>query len=138
MLHCPMTTLELAAAQMKGLRCSYPPYYVAAMTPAGWPVGALSGKSYKMLEKGLAPSAGECRVMLYRLRQQLRWSRPALAAFMGVSQSVLRRWENGERNPSGAARRLIWLLDLLAREPDSLKTAFDLIVWGRGEGLPRY
>ena len=70
-----------------------------------------------------------------RLRQQLRWYWPSMAAFLGVSQSVLWRWENGERNPSGVARRLIWLLDLLAREPDSLKTGFDLIVWGRGKNV---
>ncbi|HEY2329251.1 MAG TPA: helix-turn-helix domain-containing protein [Verrucomicrobiae bacterium] len=46
-----------------------------------------------------------------RLRQKLRWSRAGMAAFLGVDRSVLRRWETGERNPSGAARRLIWLLD---------------------------
>ena len=128
-----MTAFERAAAQMKGLRCSFPPYFVAAMTPAGWPVAAMSGDTYEMLERGLAPTAEEVKVTLFRLRQKLRWSRAGMAAFVGVNQSVLRRWETGERNPSGAARRLIWLLDLLAREPDKLKTAFDLILWGRGE-----
>ena len=116
---------------MKGLRCSFPPYFVAAMTPAGWPVVAMSGDTYEILERGLAPTAEEAKVTLFRLREKLRWSRSGMAAFLGVNRSVLRRWETGERKPSGAARRLIWLMDLLAREPDKLKTAFDLIVWGK-------
>ena len=128
-----VTTLELAADQMKGLRCNFPPYFVAAMTPAGWPVAAMSGDTYEMLERGFAPTAEEAQMTLFRLRQKLRWSRAGMAAFLGVGQSVLRRWETGERKPSGAARRLIWLMDLLAHEPDKLKTAFDLIVWGKGK-----
>lgn len=133
-----MNLSELTKEQMKGLRCSYPPYNVATMTPAGWPVGALAGASYKMLERGLAPTAGECKDILIRLRQNFRWSRSMLGAFMGVSREVVRRWENGDRNPSGAARRLIWLLNLLAHEPDKLKTAFDLVVWGKGEELQKF
>ena len=133
-----MTPFELAAAQMKGLRCSFPPYFVGTMTPAGWPVAAMSGNTYEMLERGFAPTAEEAKVTLFRLREKLRWSRAAMAAFFGVSQSVLRRWETGQRNPSGAARRLIWLMDLLAREPDKLKTAFDLIVWGKGEECVKF
>jgi DNA-binding transcriptional regulator YiaG len=128
-----MTTFKVAADQMKGLRCSWPPYFVAQMTPAGWPVAAMSGNTYEMLERGFAPTAAEAQVTLFRLRQKLRWSRTGMAAFLGVSQSVLRRWETGERNPSGAARRLIWLMDLLAHEPDKLKTATDLILWGKGD-----
>jgi transcriptional regulator with XRE-family HTH domain len=83
-----------------------------------------------MLERGYAPSAVDCRQRLIRFRQATRWSRPAMAAFMGVSRDVLRRWETGERNPSGAARRLIWLLDLLANEPDQLINSVSLIFWG--------
>ncbi|MFZ0827529.1 MAG: helix-turn-helix domain-containing protein [Verrucomicrobiia bacterium] len=127
-----MTTLELAEAQMKGLRCSYPPYVVAQVSPEGWPVAALPGNTYELLERGFAPTAEQAKITLCRLRQKLRWSRSCMAAFMGVSQSVLRRWETGQRNPSGAARRLIWLLDILANQPDALKSALDLVVWGKG------
>jgi DNA-binding transcriptional regulator YiaG len=123
---------------MKGLRCSFPPYFVAAMTPDGWPVATMSGETYELLERGHAPTAHESRMTLLRLRQKLRWSRPGMAAFMGVSRAVMRRWETGERKPSGAARRLIWLLNLLANEPYKLKTAFDLIVWGKGKELMKF
>jgi len=70
----------------------------------------MSGETYEMLERGLAPTAGEVRLTLIRLRQKLHWSRPAMAAFLGVHRGVLRSWEVGARSPSGAARRLIWLL----------------------------
>jgi DNA-binding transcriptional regulator YiaG len=130
-----VTALERGTAQLKGLRCSFPPYYVAAMTPDGWPVAALPGDSYEILERGLAPSAEESRQTLLHLRQQLRWSRAGMAAFLGVPRGTLRRWETGERRPSGAARRLIWLLNLLVDEPDKLKSAFDLVVWGRSEEM---
>ena len=133
-----MTAIERARAQMKGLRCSFPPYCVAARGADGEPVAALPGDTYELLERGLAPSAGEIRVTLIRLRQTLRWSRAGMAAFLGVDRSVLRRWETGERKPSGAARRLVWLLNLLAHEPDSLKDGFDLILWGRGKELTEF
>jgi DNA-binding transcriptional regulator YiaG len=98
----------------------------------------MSGDTYEMLERGLAPAAEEAKVTLIRLRQKLRWSRASLAAFLGVNRSVLRRWETGQRRPSGAARRLIWLLNLLAHEPDKLKTAFDLIMWGKVEECVKF
>ena len=130
-----MTTSERVAAQMSALRCSYPPYFVGALTPDGWPVAVMSGNTYKDLERGFAPTSGEAEMMVFRLRQKLRWSRPGMAAFMGISEHVLRRWETGERHPSGAARRLIWLLDLLANEPHKLQTAMDMIFWGKREEL---
>jgi len=119
------------------LRFSVPPYYVAAME-GKLPVLSLPGDTYEGLERSLAPSGGDARGILLRLRSELRWPRSMLAAFLGVSREVLRRWETGERNPSGAARRLIWLLDLLVRQPDKLKSGLDLIVWGKGDDLREF
>jgi len=127
-----MTTLEKQAAQAKELRCSFPPYYVGLLLPDGVPITALPGDTYEALERGLAPGAEEIRLTLIRLREKLGWSRPGMAAFFGVNRSVLRRWETGDRRPSGAARRLIWLLNILAFEPGKLKNAMDLILWGHG------
>lgn len=129
-----MTAFEEKAGPSKGLRCSFPPYFVGVMLD-GVPVVSLPGELYEMVERGFAPTAEETRRKLVRLRQELCWSRAALAAFLGVSRAVLRRWETGERRPSGAARRLIWMLDLLAREPEKLKSAMDLIVWGKRDEL---
>jgi len=96
------------------------------------PVFNVPGECWKDLGRGLAPTAGEVRLMLLGLRRELRWPRSTLAAFMGVSRDVVRRWETGERNPSGAARRLIWLLNLLVRNPEKLKSGMDLIFCGKG------
>ncbi len=120
---------------MKGLRCSFPPYYVAAQSVDGDPIAAFPGTMYGFLERGYAPSAEECRQTLIELRKLLRWPRTSLAAFMGVNEHSLRRWETGERKPSRSARRLIWLADSLARDPDQIKTAFDFMVWGRSKEI---
>ena len=115
---------------MGKLRCAMPPYYLAARATDGEPLPVLPGVIFETLERGYAPSAFECRQRLIHFRQTTRWSRPAMAAFMGVSRDVLRRWESGERKPSGAARRLIWLLDLLVNDPDQFINSLSLIFWG--------
>jgi DNA-binding transcriptional regulator YiaG len=133
-----MTSFERAAAQMKGLRCSYPPYLVAARALDGEEIVALPGNTYEMLAKGLAPSAGEIRVKLFRLRQSLNWSRETMAAFIGVSSAVVRSWEAGRRRPSNAAKRLIWMLDMLVRSPKSLQDAVDFMLWGKAEECAKF
>lgn len=119
------------------LRYSFPPYYVGVVD-GKLPVFNVPGECWKDLERGLAPTVGEVRQMLLRLRSELRWPRSALAAFLGVSRDVVRRWETGARNPSGSARRLIWLLNLLVRYPEQLKNGLDLIVWGKGGELAEF
>ena len=54
-----------------------------------------------------------------------------LAAYFGVSRDTLRRWETGEREPSGAARRLIWLLNTLLANPERLNDGLDMLMWGK-------
>lgn len=119
---------ERQASKKVPLRYSFPPYYVATME-RGLPMAALPGALYESLERGFAPSAPEVRKVLLQLRGDLRWPRSMLAAFLGVSRDVVRRWETGERNPSGAARRLIWLLHLLVICPEKLRSGLDLIFW---------
>jgi DNA-binding transcriptional regulator YiaG len=126
-----MTRLKRAAAQLRGLRCSYPPYWVAERADDGEEIVAMPGNTYEMLSKGLAPSAQESRLKLFKLRQKLHWSRSTMASFLGISQAAIRSYENGVRNPSSAVRRLIWLMELLANDPDQLKDAVDVIVWGK-------
>ncbi|PJG84589.1 helix-turn-helix domain-containing protein [Conservatibacter flavescens] len=48
-------------------------------------------------------------------RNQLNLSQPKFAEKLGISLSTLRSWEQGIRNPSGAAKTL---LDLLHRKPE--------------------
>jgi len=119
------------------LRYSFPPYYVGTVEN-DLPIMSLPGENYEIVERSVALSALEARGILLTMRQKLRWPRAMLAAYMGVSRETLRRWEDGERNPNGAARRLIWLLNEFAFNPKKLKSAMDLMFWGRGEELRKF
>ena len=125
------------ASQKTALRYSFPPYYVG-IVEAGLPIMSLPGDFYEGLERNFAPSAVEARATLVSLREKLRWSRPMLAAFLGVSRDVVRRWETGQRNPNGAARRLIWLLTMLVCDRAKLQDAMDLLVWGKKDVCLKY
>lgn len=42
-----------------------------------------------------------------RVRNKVNMSQPAFAELMGVSVRTLQAWEQGKRNPSGAAKTLL-------------------------------
>ncbi len=69
--------------------------------------------------------------MLGELRADLELPVAGLAAVLGVPRITLRRWMNGTRQPSGAARRLVWLLHTAQRSPDTLKQPSAWLAWGR-------
>lgn len=54
-----------------------------------------------------------------KLRQSLDLSQKEFAALLGTSISTLKKWETGERTPSGAAAKL---LEVLERNPDAVFT----------------
>jgi len=49
-------------------------------------------------------------------RKRIGLSRDAFARAFGLSAATLRKWENGEREPTGAARVL---LTIISREPEA-------------------
>jgi putative transcriptional regulator len=49
-------------------------------------------------------------------RKRVGLSRQAFARTFGLSPATLRKWENGEREPTGAARIL---LTIISREPEA-------------------
>jgi putative transcriptional regulator len=49
-------------------------------------------------------------------RKNIGLSRDAFAHAFGLSAATLRKWENGEREPTGAARVL---LTIICREPEA-------------------
>jgi len=140
MWHIVAMSIEGEAPQStpnRAMRYSFPPYYLGTVDQ-DMPIACLPGKNYAIVGDSVAPTGAEIRLMLIDMRQKLRWSRSMLAAYMGVSHDVVRRWETGQRNPNGAARRLIWLLTQLAFRPKALKTAVDVMFWGRGEELRQW
>ena len=76
--------------------------------------------------------------MLLEMRTRLRWSQEFAASVLGVPLATLRKWEDGTRNPSGAARKLIWLLhDSLLDGPRKAFNAWDCAMWGFTSKLRR-
>ncbi|QEI06224.1 helix-turn-helix domain-containing protein [Pigmentiphaga aceris] len=53
------------------------------------------------------------RARIRALRERLQLSQTVLASVLNISPSTLRKWEIGEKHPSGASLKL---LDLLARK----------------------
>ena len=68
-----------------------------------------------------APSPARCRKMLSEIREQLRLPVESLAMLLGTPLVTVRKWLNGERNPSGAAKRLIWLIHCAQFKPSVLR-----------------
>jgi putative transcriptional regulator len=54
------------------------------------------------------------------IRARLGMSQPAFAGALSVSLSTVRKWEQGQRVPSGAARVLLRVME---REPDAVRRA---------------
>ena len=54
-----------------------------------------------------------------KLRQSLNMGQEEFAALLGASTSTLKKWESGERTPSGAAAKL---LEVLERNPAAVLT----------------
>jgi len=102
------------------------------------PTYRISGVMWQIISRLHGREVGEPQLTLLELRRRLLWSRSTLGAFLGVGKHKLRRWETGERHPSGAARRLIWLIDLLVLHPERLVDGTDLMVWGRRQQILQF
>jgi DNA-binding transcriptional regulator YiaG len=98
----------------------------------------IAGSCWKRFEKGLVPSAEATRQTMIGLRRDMKWSRATLAAVLGVSFHTVRRWEEGKKQPSGAARRLVWLISTLMGDPKRLTTGFSLLCWGKEQELQNF
>jgi hypothetical protein len=94
------------------------------------------GDFWDRLQRHNGPSPEELRAMLVGLRQHLNWSRPMLGALLGVPRDTVRRWESGQRNLSGAARKLVWLVYTAILSPERLgRSLLDIIFWGQRQEL---
>src|ERR1041384_363593 len=87
----------------------------------------LSGELLKSLEEALAHAEGKrTRARTHKIpvkpsdiqkaRKRLGLSQDQFADAFGVSASTLRKWEQGQRSPTGAAKTL---LRIIQREPEA-------------------
>lgn len=90
----------------------------------------VSGELGVEISRLFGPTVTETRKSLLELRQKLGCSRAHLAALLGVPIETLRRWEDGTRNPSAPARKLIWMLQALIYAPERLTDFFSIASWG--------
>ena len=70
--------------------------------------------------KGRAHSVDVPAVDVKAVRAKLGLSQDKFAAAFGVSARTVRKWEQGERRPTGAARVL---LKVIEREPEAVRRA---------------
>ena len=55
-----------------------------------------------------------------KIRERLKLTQPEMAVMLGVTVSGFRKWEQGDREPSGAARMLLRVME---REPEAVVRA---------------
>jgi len=68
------------------------------------------------------------------IRQRLNMSQAVFADALNVSRGAVRAWEQGQRSPDGAARRLLELAD---RQPAALLQAISAASQATGRSTPR-
>jgi len=88
-----------------------------------------SGELMSVFSFVYGPQPDAIRKALLELRIRHNWPRSYLAAVLGAPKATVRKWELGERKPSGAARKLIWLLHALLLRPDLIRNHFDIASW---------
>ncbi len=88
----------------------------------------LGDELIQSMEEALAHARGEKvaarvtkverpEVQVKRIRQKVGLTQNAFATVLGVSVSGLRKWEQGQREPHGAALTLLRVMD---REPEAV------------------
>ncbi len=72
----------------------------------------------------------QAREALLAMRREHDLARGHLAAILSVTTATLSRWEDGKRNPSRAARKLIWFVHqwLGGKLPCDLA---EMLTWGK-------
>ncbi len=86
-------------------------------------------KDWRRIAFALAPSNGEVRAMVQRLRS--RFGKRTTADLLGVSALTLRDWTNGRWRPCGASPKAIWLVHALIFSPEIVDSLQAIAYWGR-------
>lgn len=109
-----------------------PNYYRIEVTLEGEEATFLPSGEYMQASNQLfQPGPEELRRMLAEIRNELGLSISMLGAVLGAPRVTVRKWFSGERNPTGASRRLIWLLHTRLFAPDVLEEPGAWLKWTR-------
>ena len=87
-------------------------------------IGAELLESVRQMKAGQVGAVHQVKVSkVIEARQKVGFSQRQFAELMGVSTRTLQEWEQGRRNPSGAASSL---LRIAIERPDVLKDIFKM------------
>lgn len=73
--------------------------------------GVASKQTLRDFETQCAPPPAYTAEKIKRLRNRLHVSQAVFAAYINASISTVQKWENGEKKPSGAAARLLSVIE---------------------------
>jgi putative transcriptional regulator len=74
-------------------------------------VGVVSKQTLRDFEVQAVPPPTYTAEAIRRLRGHLHVSQAVFAAYLNASISTVQKWENGEKKPSGAALRLLSVIE---------------------------
>lgn len=73
--------------------------------------GAIDKQTLRDFEAQALPPPSYTADAIRNLRERLHISQGVFAAYLNASVSTVQKWENGEKKPSGAALRLLSVID---------------------------
>jgi putative transcriptional regulator len=73
--------------------------------------GAIDKQTLRDFEARALPPPSYTADTIRSLRERLHVSQGVFAAYLNASVSTVQKWENGEKKPSGAALRLLSVID---------------------------
>jgi putative transcriptional regulator len=73
--------------------------------------GAIEKQTLRDFEAQTVPPPAYTAEAIRRLREHLHISQAVFAAYLNASVSTVQKWENGEKKPSGAALRLLSVIE---------------------------
>jgi putative transcriptional regulator len=74
-------------------------------------IGVVSKQTLRDFEVQAVPPPTYTAEAIRRLREHLHVSQAVFAAYLNASVSTVQKWENGEKKPSGAALRLLSVIE---------------------------
>lgn len=74
-------------------------------------IGVVSKQTLRDFEAQAVPPPTYTAVAIRGLRERLHVSQAVFAAYLNASVSTVQKWENGEKKPSGAALRLLSVIE---------------------------
>jgi putative transcriptional regulator len=74
-------------------------------------LGAIDKQTLRDFEAQVLPPAQYTPDAIRHLRERLHVSQGVFAAYLNASVSTVQKWENGEKKPSGAALRLLSVIE---------------------------